>query len=177
MFPLRTGCLSVGLSRSEFNETAQRRFDLKCGAPDTRGCIPWLGTKTTRGYGTFMVRSRGAHDVLRTTAHRAAWVLNHGDLESSTLVLHRCDNPSCVNPDHLFLGSPQNNTDDMVSKDRHSWRNGTLWQKLHAEDGERIRDLRRARCTQQEAADWLGVSRPLISMIESGKIQHSSLSI
>lgn len=168
---MRTGCQSVsGLSRSEFNETLSKRFSLKCGTRDARGCIPWLATKTVKGYGILQVASTGSR---KTSAHRISWVLKNGDLAPGLMVLHRCDNPSCVNPDHLFLGSPQANTTDMVSKGRHSWRAGTPWQKLTAGDGERIRDLRRARCTQQDAADWLGVSRPLISMIESGKIQHS----
>jgi hypothetical protein len=79
-----------------------------------------------------------------------------------------------VNVDHLFLGTAQENTDDMVSKGRHSWRNGTPWQKLNATDGERIRDLTRAGCTQQEIADWMGVSRPLISLVMAGKIKHSA---
>ncbi len=174
MLSLRTGCQSAeGLSRSDFNETLSARFASKCGPQDSTGCIPWLAHKTSKGYGTLNVTSSNAK---RTTAHRIAWVLAKGDLPPKILVLHSCDNPSCVNPEHLFLGSAQQNTDDMVSKKRHAWRYGTPWQKLNATDGERIRDLRKAGHTQQEIADWRGVSRPLISMIESGKVQHSLLS-
>jgi hypothetical protein len=171
---LSNGINSDGLLRSEFNETLPKRFALKCGQPDKNGCIPWLAYKTQKGYG--VLRTASTHSR-KTCAHRIAWVLAKGDLPPKVLVLHRCDNPSCVNVDHLFLGSPQTNVDDMVSKKRHAWRHALPWQKLNAVDGERVRDLRRARHTQQEVADWLGVSRPLISMIESGKIQHSSLSI
>jgi hypothetical protein len=110
----------------------------------------------------------------RTTAHRASWILACGQIPAGIDVLHRCDNPSCVNVDHLFLGTPKENTRDMMAKGRHGWRNGTPWQKLNSVDGERIRDLRRAGHTQQEIADWLDVSRPLISMVLSGKIQHSA---
>jgi DNA-binding XRE family transcriptional regulator len=78
-----------------------------------------------------------------------------------------------VNVEHLFLGSPSDNTKDMMDKNRHGWREGTPWQKLNSVDGERISDLRLSGCTQQEAADWFGVSRPLISLIETGKISHS----
>lgn len=168
---LRSGCESeVGLSRSDFNETLSTRFARKCGAPNDSGCIPWLGTKTAKGYGLLQVcgaRSR------KTCAHRIAWVLARGDLPPGACVLHRCDNPSCVNPDHLFLGSPKDNTEDMVRKERHPWRERTPWQKLNAVDVERIKDLRRNGCTQQQVADWLAVSRPLISMIEHGKIRHA----
>ena len=100
-------------------------------------------------------------------------MLKHGEIPSGMDVLHRCDNPSCVNVDHLFLGTPGDNTRDMMAKGRHGWRNGMPWQKLTAVDGERIRDLRHAGYTQQAIADWFGVSRPLISLILGGHIQHS----
>jgi hypothetical protein len=168
---LRTGCKSgSGLSRSEFTETLLRRFEAKCGAADANGCIPWLGHCTRKGYGIL----RFNKDHHKTTAHRIAWVLKRGDLSPEILVLHRCDNPSCVNVEHLFIGSPQANTDDMVRKQRHSWRERTPWQKLKAADVERILDLRRIGHTQQQVADELKVSRPLISLIESGRIKHAA---
>lgn len=167
---MRTGCKSgAGLSRSEFNETLPQRFELKCGAADARGCIPWLGSRTQKGYGTLRTNAKGS----KTCAHRIAWVLKRADLSAEILVLHRCDNPSCVNVDHLFLGSPQQNTDDMVSKGRHSWRLRTPWQKLDAADVKQARDLRRSGRTQQAVADLLGVSRSLISLIESGRVHNS----
>lgn len=174
MLSLRSGCKSeAGLYRSAFNETLPLRFARKCGAPDANGCIPWLGSATSKGYGIFWYGSEG-QKRLKTTAHRLAWALKNGDIAPGLLVLHSCDNPRCVNLAHLSIGTPQNNTDDMVSKRRHAWRERTPWQKLNATDGERIRDLRRTGCTQQQVADWFGVSRPLISLIESGKIQHSA---
>lgn len=168
------GINSDGLSKSEFNETLPQRFASKCGQPDSRGCVPWLAYKNANGYGVLQTASTHSR---KTCAHRIAWVLAKGDLPPKVLVLHRCDNPSCVNVDHLFLGSQQANVDDMVSKQRHSWRKDLPWQKLTAVDAERVRDLRRSGCTQQDVADWLGVSRPLISMIESGKLRYSSLSL
>ena len=141
---------------------------------DSNGCIPWLATKTKKGYGLLQVASLGS---LKTTAHRIAWVLHNGDLPPGVLILHRCDNPSCVNPDHLFPGSPQENTDDMVGKKRHAWLNGQPWQKLNADDVRRAIDLRNAGNTQQMVADILGVSRPLISMIENGHIQHAQSAV
>lgn len=170
---MRTGCKSeLGLRKSEFNETVESRFAEKCGQRTINGCIPWLGTKTERGYGVLRLAGRGSR---KTCAHRIAWVLSKGDLSPEVLVLHRCDNPSCVNVEHLFLGSQKENTEDMVSKNRHMWRYPLPWQKLNATDGERIRDMRRFGRTQQQVAEWLGVSRPLISMIEAGLIQHSAL--
>lgn len=164
--------ISLGLHLSDASASIRQRFEAKCGKPNERGCVEWLGTKTRRGYG-IMLLGKVAGKYKRTTAHRVAWVLKRGDISPEILVLHECDNPSCVNVDHLFLGTPKENTHDMMGKSRHGWRNGMPWQKLNSTDGERIRDLRRAGCTQQQIADWMHVSRPLISMVLAGKIQHS----
>jgi DNA-binding XRE family transcriptional regulator len=160
---------SPGLSKSDINETTKRRFELKCGKPNANGCIPWLAGKTHGGYGYLRTNGRGT----TTTAHRIAWVLKRGDIPPEILVLHRCDNPSCVNVDHLFLGSEKQNTADMVSKRRHGWRNGTPWQKLYAGDWERIKELRHMRYTQREVAAYFGVSLSLISQMERGKLTIS----
>lgn len=171
---LRTGCKSaVGLSRSEFNKTLLRRFKSKCGAADLHGCIPWLGHRTVKGYGCLTY----SKDHRKTTAHRIAWVLEQGDIAPEVLVLHKCDNPSCVNVEHMFLGSAQENMDDMVRKQRHSWLERTPWQKLNTHDVKRIRDLRQAGQTQQAVADQLGISRTLISLIEHGKVKHAQSAI
>jgi hypothetical protein len=166
------GITSPGLTRANFNSTCQKRFESKCGKPDANGCIGWLGSKTRNGYGQMRI---GSSDSVRTTAHRVAWVLKRGDIPPEILVLHHCDNPSCVNADHLFLGSPLDNTMDMVGKRRHAWLRWTPWQKLCSTDGERIRDLRNAGLSQQKISNWLGVSRSLISLVLSGRIQHSTL--
>lgn len=162
---------SPGLNRSQFNSTLKRRFAAKCAKPDSNGCIQWLGVKTRGGYG--MLRVNSDPNNSNTTAHRIAWVLERGDLSPEILVLHRCDNPSCVAVDHLFIGYPAANTHDMMAKGRHGWRERTPWQKLDFADGKKIRKLRDAGHTQQYIADEFKVSRALISMILAGKIQHS----
>src|SRR5262245_32977559 len=154
---------SAGLTLAEASKTLPQRFSGKCAKPDANGCIKWLGSTTARGYGTLYF-GKIQEKMFRTTAHRAAWVLKRGDLSPEILVLHACDNPSCVNVDHLFIGSPKDNTQDMMSKNRHGWRGGTPWQKLVLTDQERIRDLRAAGYSHQKIADWFGVSRSLISM-------------
>jgi hypothetical protein len=80
------------------------------------GCLLWFGATTTRGYGLFGLGGRKGKKVY---SHRAAYELAHGPIPDGQNVLHRCDNRCCCNPDHLFVGTSQANTDDMISKDRH----------------------------------------------------------
>lgn len=79
---------------------------------DERGCHIWQGSKIVRGYGRLQV---AGYTVL---AHRHSYTLNVGPIPPGISVCHKCDNPSCVNPEHLFLGSAKDNADDMMAKGR-----------------------------------------------------------
>lgn len=161
----------IGLSKSDFNSTLPLRFKRKCGKSIDNGCIPWNGYKTKTEYGIIRLSGGGSK---KTTAHRVAWVLINGDISPEILVLHKCDNPSCVNVDHLFIESAKDNTEDMVNKERHSWRYKLPWQKLDSSHKQLVSNLREQGLSQQSVADFLGVSRPLISLIENGKIKYSA---
>lgn len=81
---------------------------------DGEGCWEWTAAKAgNNGYGTVFFEGRLIH------AHRASWILAHGAIPSEMKVLHRCDNPLCVRPEHLFLGTQKENIDDCVSKGRY----------------------------------------------------------
>lgn len=82
------------------------------------GCWPWTGGKHPRGYGLFSSRRKGSSRTWR--AHRLMYERVYGIEPGILLVLHRCDNPCCCNPSHLFLGTHQDNMDDKTAKGRQS---------------------------------------------------------
>jgi hypothetical protein len=90
------------------------------------GCWEWEGELNRKGYGVFRYGKNG-----RTGAHRASWFFHHGPIPDAAWVLHRCDNPRCVNPDHLFLGDNAANVADKVAKGRcasMAGANNPMWQ-------------------------------------------------
>lgn len=84
-------------------------------APGLGQCWIWTGS-TSEGYGQINV---GGGDGRHDWAHRVSWEIHHGPIPDGLWVLHRCDNPSCVRPDHLFLGTVADNNRDMIAKGRH----------------------------------------------------------
>lgn len=91
---------------------AERFLGLLPDRPET-GCWEWLGARANGGYGLFAVQN-----PRRITAHRYSWELHNGPIPAGMHVLHHCDNPPCVNPAHLFLGTASDNMRDMLAKGR-----------------------------------------------------------
>ena len=102
------------------------------GSPEE--CWEWLGWKSHR-YGVMEVSGK------RWSAHRLTWTLTHGPIPNGLHVCHRCDNPPCVNPSHLFLGTNLDNVRDKVAKGRASGGRGQSW-KLSLAIAKDVRALR-----------------------------------
>jgi hypothetical protein len=88
------------------------------------GCWEWRGRRMPKGYGKL---NRGTKTVY---AHRLAFELRNGPIPDGLYVLHKCDNPPCINPDHLFLGTQADNVRDRDTKGRGNFRNNLPHAKL-----------------------------------------------
>lgn len=126
----------------------------------------WLWTRHTShrfGYGFF------CYQGVSQNAHRVSWQLKHGDIPKGMCVLHRCDVPSCVNPDHLFLGTRGDNNSDRLLKGRNSNRKGAANPacKLRPKD---IRAIRVAHGSNREVASQFDISHSTVSQIRHGKL-------
>ena len=98
-----------------FPDTEKNRFYSRVKVPDKNGCMIWIGKigKKDNRYGQFTSKSK---KVL--TAHRYSYELYFGKIPTGLFVLHKCDTPACVNPEHLFIGTQHDNAVDMRSKNR-----------------------------------------------------------
>lgn len=90
-----------------------RPFDECYTAEPNTGCWLWLGRRGARGYGQV-----GFRGFKTRQAHRVSWLIHNGPIPDGLFVCHKCDTPPCVNPDHLFLGTCQDNLTDMARKNR-----------------------------------------------------------
>lgn len=94
------------------HENLRERFESFVMPEPNSGCYLWMGNSLRWGYGRFH------HGGKRPLAHRFAWELNRGPIPAGIHVLHRCDNPSCVNVDHLYLGTHRDNMADIAKRCR-----------------------------------------------------------
>lgn len=114
--------------------TYEERFWQKVDRRGDDDCWEWRGARHGKGYGLFGHRPE-------RRAHRISYVLEHGPIADGLWVLHQCDNPSCVNPAHLFLGTAKDNTQDSIAKGRYHIKRGNA---VHGSklDEESVRHIR-----------------------------------
>lgn len=92
------------------------------------GCWNWKGYLCKHGYGKVTRKVPGTRKNTTHRAHREAWKIVNGEIPEGMFICHKCDNPRCCNPEHLFLGTAKDNNADMIKKDRHFLKKGNkLW--------------------------------------------------
>jgi hypothetical protein len=126
-------------------------------------CWDWDGTVSVDG-GYAVIYYAPEKPTMK--AHRLSWMLHFGEIPEGQIVCHKCDNPRCCNPKHLFLGEFRHNVHDMVLKERH----GRM--KFTHEQVERIRALygrHRDHLSYQRIADWFKVSKATITHMMTGR--------
>jgi len=117
------------------------------------GCWNWTSNIQSKGYGTLTWQRK------MTYAHRLSYEIHYGPIPSGAFVCHTCDNPSCVNPEHLFIGSPKDNSSDMVAKNRQCKGSAFPQSKLTTRDIKEMRRLRNNGYTYQRLADRYKISK------------------
>ncbi len=123
-------------------------------------CWIWTASKYRNGYGQFAIRGES-----RTPAHRTAYKIVNGDIPDGLCVLHRCDNPACVRPSHLFLGTHSDNTRDAMKKNRLRCGEKSPRAVLNNKKVRFIRNAFIKGKTQNELAKQFSVSQTAISKI------------
>ena len=143
------------------------RFWEKVLKADGDGCWMWKAMRSPKsGYGLFAVRF---HPTRYVVAHRIAYALANGEFPAELDVLHKCDNPTCVRPDHLFLGTQADNNRDMKAKGRAARGTAHFRAKLDPAKVVDIRRRRRAGETLKSIANRLGVSPETVSAVVTGR--------
>jgi len=135
----------------------------------TDGCWEWTGAKLN-GYGKIGVPTGATRKSWRArSAHRVSYELANGPITDGLFVCHRCDNPGCVRPDHLFLGTQKENIADMYSKGRESGcgvrGEGNPSARFEAKDAALLRYLADCGVRQHRLIPLFGVTRSTVSRV------------
>lgn len=133
--------------------------------PEIGPCWVWTGSKHKPGYGNMKLPG----GLSTVACHRVSWEIHCGTIPDKLFVLHRCDNRSCVRPDHLWLGTHQDNNDDRDRKGRHSKGENQPRAKLTNDGVRHIRELAATGMSRKKIAKQLGVSPSRIDCIIWGR--------
>lgn len=141
------------------------RFNAHWTPEPFSGCWLWTGCRNRKeghGYGVLYI----SHTIRAALAHRVSWEIYRGIIPQGMCVLHHCDTPTCVNPDHLFIGTKRDNTRDCMAKDRFPERERHGRAKLTP---EQIHEIRLSNASALVIAERYGVSRGHIYNIRANR--------
>lgn len=174
---LPEGSAYVGRKGGKIRLTTAEKFWARVdrtGGPDS--CWPFSGGyKAKGGHGQIVIGTRKTGGIL-IGSHRLAWTLTNGPIPKDMCVCHKCDNPPCCNPDHLFLGTASENFADMRRKGRA--RGGSLKGEINRnsrftdEQVKQIRDKYSSGKSQREIGEEYGVGQTTISYIIKNGWRH-----
>jgi len=157
--------IGKALKRARFKDVTERFW--RRTKWQENGCREWQGAQHEFGYGVVGIGKQ----TLKT--HRVAWWLTNGPIPEGMQVLHKCDNPPCVNPEHLFLGTDLDNQRDAMQKGRHS--KPPVWNgaanpaaKLAPNNVKMVRRMLSVGYTHRQIARIFGVTKSTIGRIARG---------
>jgi len=157
---LKNRLIWKNLTDSEKLKIMKKRFESHVVKKD--GCWGWKSTIHHSGYALIKLEKQ-------IGAHVASWIIHNGQIPKEMCVCHKCDNPVCSNPDHLFLGSHKDNSQDMVKKKRHSFGEKNFFSKLHEDDVIKIKELLDNKISCAEISRRFNVTQGCVHHIKSGK--------
>jgi hypothetical protein len=121
---------------NKYSKKFIKRFWNKAESKSKDGCWEWQKATQSKGYGSVNIGNGKT-----ALAHRVAYEITYGTIPDGLNVLHHCDNRRCINPKHLFLGTCEDNSRDMVNKGRQAKGEGNGQSKLTVKEVIRIREL------------------------------------
>lgn len=144
------------------------RFWEKVRRSSKNACWVWTASrlKASGGYG--QIRTAGAGSKM-IKAHRLSWIIHNGPIPTGMCVLHRCDNPPCVNPRHFFLGTNVENTEDSVMKGRRAKGERIARATTTARQAREVKRRRKDGQKSSEIARELGLTKDVVYQIVRGR--------
>lgn len=174
---LKTGNVTLGITKScgclrsiyreDYDEDMKEKL-LNSVDIMPNGCWIWNKALHRQGYGHFPYKRK------LMLAHRLSWILFKGKISEEILVCHNCpggDNPSCCNPDHLFLGTDRDNSIDAFKKGLIIRKKGSAhyFSKLTEKDIKKIRELKKLNFTHQSIGEKFGIAKSTVTGILNGR--------
>jgi hypothetical protein len=158
---------SISLIEMNFSKVERQEFFRKMKGNiqvDRHGCWNWLRGKM-HGYGSIWFAGK------RWTVHRLSYLIFSGEIPTGRLICHHCDNPSCCNPDHLYVGTAQDNMRDRDLRGRNGRKDkpGRRHGKDYKLNQEKVIQIRKAIGSQREIAKLFEIHPSQISKVLSGK--------